>query len=153
MPSDPVSQITELGWTVYQIVAPILGAAATWVAARIALWIRAKTRNELVAGILVRLNDSVIDAVRAVNQETSSILGRARDPTSPGGAKLTQSEATKLRRCAIEHVKSYWGVRGLAELVRVLGIAAEDVEKIIVGKLEATVGEEKRSRSPEPARS
>ena len=44
----------------------ILTALLAWVSMKVAAWIRAKTQNEYVAGTLLRLNDSVFTAVKAV---------------------------------------------------------------------------------------
>lgn len=144
MEAEAVSKGAEIGWTIYEMLAPILAAALTWVSAKLAGWIRAKTKNELAAGMLVRLQDSVVDAVKAVNQQTVELLGRAKHPHSPGGVKLTKTEANQLKKAAMEHVRAYWGEKGFKELMKVLGLGGvQQLDKVIATKIEAAVNDNK----------
>ncbi len=47
---------SEIGLTALQIVSPILIAALTWAAAKLAGYIKSKVNNEYLRGVLARLN-------------------------------------------------------------------------------------------------
>lgn len=147
MEAEAVSKGAEIGWSIYEVLAPCLAAIVAWVSARLAGLIRAKTRNEMVEGILLRLNESVAEAVKAVNQQTREILGRAREPDSPGGRKLTMQEARLLREHALKYIRSYWGLKGIKELARILGLElGGELDSYLLNKIEAYVGREKSNR-------
>ena len=59
----------ELGLKVLQVLSPILLAALTWVAAKIAQYIQAKVKNEYLRGVLVRLDDAVLAAVQQFEEQ------------------------------------------------------------------------------------
>ena len=140
-----------IGWTVYDILATALAAAVGYAAVFLTGVIRAKVKNDVAAGLLQRLTESVADAVCAVNQQTHELLKAARARDSPGGSKLTREEAAMLRRAAVGYVKAYWGPKGLRLLAQVLADgernrdkAEAQVNRVIEAKVEAAVGLEKR---------
>lgn len=142
----------EIGLTIYEALAPLLMAAIGWVSVKLANFIKAKTKNEMMAGVLIRLNESVTDAVKAVNQQMVEIIGRAKDPNSPGGKKITTDEALKLHDAAKAFVRSYWGEKGLKELAYVLGFGSlfgkideQGLNNMLTTKIEAAVNEEKKN--------
>ena len=56
----------SIGLKVLEILSPVLLAALTWAAAKLAQLIRAKVQNEYLKGVLVRLDDAVFTAVKDV---------------------------------------------------------------------------------------
>jgi hypothetical protein len=74
---------TDVALTALQVVSPVLVAALTWAAAKLASFIRSKVDNEYLRGVLVRLDDAVITAVKDLQQTV--VLGR-RVPADPIGA-------------------------------------------------------------------
>jgi len=149
-----VDKGVQIGLTIYEFVIPIIAAAIVWISLKLSAWIKAKTKNELAAGMLIRLNASVTEAVTAVNQRMKDLIGKARSPGSPGGVTITKEEAGVLKNEALAHVKSYWGAKGINELASVLGFGGlfgvkqggkEGLEKMITNKIEAAVGAEKAS--------
>jgi hypothetical protein len=55
---------TDVALTALQVVSPVLVAALTWAAAKLATFIRSKVDNEYLRGVLVRLDDAVVTAVK-----------------------------------------------------------------------------------------
>jgi hypothetical protein len=80
----------ELGLKVFEALSPLLLAALTWVAAKAAQYIAAKVKNEYVRGVLVRLDDAVVAAVREVQQVTVEAI-KAGAPT--GSSRLRSAPA------------------------------------------------------------
>lgn len=147
MEAEAATKSVEVGWSIYEMLAPVVVTALAWISARVSGLIRAKTKNELAAGMLVRLNESVLDAVQSVNQQTDELLRRARHPDSPRGTDLSSQEAQLLKTTAISFVKAYWGAKGLRELAGVLGLSmGAELDDLISSKIEAFVGREKAHR-------
>lgn len=131
----------ELGLKVLEILSPLLLAALTWLAAKVAQLISAKVKNEYLRGVLVRLDDAVLAAVREVHQVTVEALKAAN-----ADGKLTPEEKAQVKAKAIEAVKSHLGMKGLGELAKVLGLGGDAVEKMLSTRVEAAVHDLKRSR-------
>jgi hypothetical protein len=131
----------ELGWKVFQALSPVLLAALTWVAARAAQLIHAKVRGEYLRGVLLRLDDAVMAATREVHQVVVEELKAA----STDG-RLTPEERARVKARAVETVRSHLGMRGVAELAKVLGLDDGGVEKILSTRVEAAVHDLKRAR-------
>lgn len=155
MEAETVSMWESALWTAYGFLAPAAAAAVVWASGLFSGLIRTKMKNEHAAGILVRLNESVADAVLAVNQQTRELLGKAREPSSPGGRALTAAEARHLKSAAVNYVLSYWGEKGIRELAKVLGLTKDTDEKttamvrtMVDTKVEAAVNKMKRGGDP-----
>jgi len=131
-------------WTIYEILSPVITALLGWVSVQIANYIKAKTKNQLAAGMLARLNDSIFTAVRAANEVTKKELMKARDPDSDGGIAITEEEAKHLKSVALESVKAYWGSKGLYEAAKVLGLKDGDLSKFVSDKIEDAVIAQKK---------
>ncbi len=145
------------GLTVYQMLAGVITAGLTWLAVKLGSLIKSKIRNELLGGMLARLNGSVFEAVKAVNEKMRDLIGKSKDPASLGGVKITKDEAKMLQMAALDHVKSYWGPKGLKELGHILGFGgpmglgtdAVGLDKMITNKIESAVNEVKAvARNP-----
>jgi hypothetical protein len=125
---------TDFAFDVFKALSPVLLAAVTWVAARLGQWINARVRNEYLRGVLLRLDDAVLGVVREVHQVTVDALKAATvDGKLPPGARES------LKQAALNAIKSHIGPRGVGEMVRVLGLSAEGVDRLIGTKIEATV--------------
>lgn len=149
--SETISEGAQLGLTVYELALPVVLAALGWLSTRLALWLKAKTKNEVLAGILIRLNQSVFEGVKFVNEGMVDLIGKAKDPASPGGVAITKEEAKQLKAAALDYVKSYWGAKGIKEMGKVLGFGGDPIglEKMLTNKIGAAVNDVKRvARNP-----
>jgi hypothetical protein len=131
----------ELGLKVLQVLSPILLAALTWVAAKVAQYIQAKVKNEYLRGVLVRLDDAVLAAVREVQQVTVEAIKSAS-----ADGKLTGEERARVKQAAIDSVKSHLGMKGIAELAKILGLESGSIEKLLSTRVEAAVHDLKVNR-------
>jgi hypothetical protein len=132
----------ELGLKMLEVLSPVLLAALTWLAAKAAQFIHAKVKNEYLRGVLVRLDDAVLAAVREVHQVTVEELKAAS-----ADGRLTPEERARVRARAIETVRTHLGTRGLGELAKVLGLDDGGIEKLLATRVEAAVHDLKRARA------
>lgn len=130
----------EIGWKVFQALSPLLLAALTWAAAKAAQLINAKVRGEYLRGVLLRLDDAVLAAVREVHQVTVEELKAAS-----ADGRLTPEERAKVKAKAIETVRTHLGTKGIAELAKVLGLDDGGLEKVLSTRIEAAVHDLKRA--------
>lgn len=133
--------MSDVGLKVLEILSPVLLAALTWVAAKVAQFINAKVKNEYLRGALVRLDDAVLAAVREVQQVTVEAIKAAS-----ADGKMTPEERTQVKKAAIDAAKAHLGAKGLAELMKVLGLSGDAVEKLLSTRVEAAVYDLRRSR-------
>ena len=105
MESEVVSSGVELGLTIYEMLAGVITAGVTWLGVKLSSLIKSKVKNQLVGGMLARLNDSAFEAVKAVNEQMKVLITKSKDPASPGGVKITQDEASILKKAALDHVR------------------------------------------------
>ncbi len=131
----------ELGLKVFEALSPLLLAALTWVAAKAAQYIAAKVKNEYVRGVLVRLDDAVLAAVREVQQVTVEAI-----KAGSADGKLTPEERARVKQAAIDSVKSHLGMKGIAELAKILGLEGGAIEKLLSTRVEAAVHDLKVAR-------
>jgi hypothetical protein len=132
----------ELGLKLVEVLSPVLLAALTWLAAKVAQLIHAKVKNEYLRGVLVRLDDAVLAAVREVHQVTvEELKARSAD------GKLTPEERARVKQVAIDAVKSHLGKRGIGELAKVLGLEGGAIDKLLATRVEAAVHDLKRTRA------
>ena len=117
-----------------EVLAPLLMALLGWFSFVTTRWINARIRNEYLKGALLRLDDAVYIAVRAVQQTVVDDLRAKADD-----GKITPREATEAKNRAVQSVKDYLGAKGLAELQRVLDLDA--ITRMIEGKVETAVHE------------
>lgn len=120
------------------ILSPIITALLGWLSYRLAAWIKAKTKNEMVGGILLRLSDSVFTLVREAQQTAvNEIKSAAID------GKLTKAEAADIKSKVAINFKTLWGFRGLDEMQKILGLTSMQVNDLIDAKIEEAVHLEK----------
>lgn len=132
----------EFGLKILEVLSPVLLAALTWLAAKVAQLIHAKVKNEYLRGVLVRLDDAVLVAVREVHQVTVEELKAAS-----ADGKLTPDERARVKQVAVDAVKSHLGKRGLAELAKVLGLGDGLIDKLLGTRVEAAVHDLKQARA------
>jgi hypothetical protein len=131
-----------LGLKVFEALSPLLLAALTWAAAKLAQFIQAKVQSEYLRGVLVRLDDAVLSAVREVQQVTVDAIKSA----SPDG-KLTPEQQAKVKQAAIDTIKSHLGMKGIGELAKVLGLEDGTIDKLLSTRVEAAVHDLKQARA------
>lgn len=124
----------EMGIQIYQVLAPVLMAVVTWVAAKLAQLINARVKNEYLRGVLLRLDDAVASVVREINQVTVASI-----KSSSADGRLTTSASAVIKNAALQTVKAHLGTKGIAELGRVLGLDTSAVDRLIGTRIEATV--------------
>lgn len=134
---------TDTVWTLVDVALVILTPVIAWVGFKASQWVGAMEANEKSGGMLARLTDSIVTAVKKVNQTTKRKLKAAKDPSSPGGTKVTVAEAAELKQAAWDEIKAYWGSKGLKTAGKVIGLG--DVTRYIDGKIEAAVDAEKKA--------
>jgi len=145
-----ISKGAETALTMWEILAPILTAAVGWGAVKLSNLIAAKTKNERVGGMLARLVGTVKTAVVSVNETAKAEIAAAKDPKSPGGAKITKGEAEQLKKACLDKIKSYWGAKGLSEAARVLGFDGGGLESFLGDEIEKAVAETKGKPTGNP---
>ena len=133
------SSTADIGLTIAQYLLPVLLAALGYATTRLAAWLNAKTKNQGVMAMLARLTEGAYVVVRSVEQKTVAAIKAGRDPSSPGGVKLTPEEIKIVEDAALAALKEYWGVAGLDELGKVLGLDAGAVTNLLKGHIEAAV--------------
>lgn len=130
----------DLGLKLVEILSPVLLAALTWVAAKVAQLITAKVKHEWVRGVLLRLDDAILNSVREVQQAVVDEIKAGR-----ADGKLTTEERARVKARAIESIRSHLGLKGLAELARVLGLEDGRLDKLLSTRVEAAVHDLRRS--------
>ncbi len=131
-----------IGWKVLQILSPVLLAGLSWLSVKAAQLITAKVKNEYLKGVLVRLDDAVLAAVREVQQVTVDALKAAS-----ADGQLTSEERAKVKQAAIDSVKSHLGAKGIAAAAKILGLEDGAMDKLLSTRVEAAVHDLKTARS------
>mgnify|MGYP001577004250 FL=1 len=130
----------SIGLKVLEILSPLLLAALTWAAAKLAQLIRAKVQNEYLKGVLVRVDDAVFTAVKNLQQ---TVVEQIKAASADG--KITDDEKKQIKDKALAAVKSHLGTKGLAEAAAVLGLGGGALEGLLSSKVEAAVHDLRRS--------
>lgn len=130
----------NIGLKVLEILSPVLLAALTWAAAKLAQLIRAKVKSEYLRGALVRLDDAVFTAVKDLQQ---SVVEEIKAASADG--KITEDEKKRIKEKALASVKSHLGTKGLSELATVLGLDGGAIEGFLSSKVEAAVHDLRRA--------
>lgn len=138
-----------------QIVVPaaftILAALITFGGKKLISYIDAKTKTEhasaktiLVGGILARLTAAVQTVVLDVNGTIKAdMIAAAAD------GKITDEEKAEIKDRALTRLKTHIGLKGLAEIVEILGISPSLLDTFLGSHLEAAIeGSKDRSGVP-----
>ena len=129
----------EIGVQIYQVLAPVLMAVVTWVAAKLAQLINARVKNEYLRGVLIRLDDAVAaGAVASVVREVNQVTVESIKSSSADG-RLTASARDVIKNAALQTVKAHLGAKGIAELSQILGLDGSAIDRLIGTRIEATV--------------
>lgn len=142
----PLSQGAQVALTALQVLGAALVALFGWVSYHFSTWIKVKTKNELLGGMLARTTELVFTIVREAEQTMVYELRKARDPNSKGGAVITQSEGKQVKEAVMSKIKEIWGPKGIEELGKVLGLTPGGVNQFLSAKVEeACLAENARS--------
>lgn len=126
--------MSEVLFMALQATAPVLVAAATVAAAKLASYIGHKVQNEYLRGALTRLDDAVLVAVKELQQTVVAELKAAAE-----NDKLDETARKRVKDAALANVKSYVGPKGLRVLADVLGLSNEMLDQFVRSRVEAAV--------------
>lgn len=124
-------QIETIGMLIVKgVVLPLVGLFIAWASMMLPAWIKAKVKNESVAGVLERLTHLAFSVVTEIQQTIVSGLGD----------KATAEELKKARDQAIATLRSHLGEKGLKEIMTVLGLAdSSALDKLLITFIESAV--------------
>jgi len=125
---------------ILEILSPVLLAALTWAAAKLAQLIRAKVRSEYLRQVLVRLDEAVYTAVKDLQQ---SVVEEIKAASADG--KITDEEKKRIKERALASVRSHLGAKGLSEVGTILGLDAGALDGFLSSKVEAAVHDLRRA--------
>ncbi|HEX2873071.1 MAG TPA: hypothetical protein VHP33_17535 [Polyangiaceae bacterium] len=117
-----------------EALSPLLLAALSWLSLQVAAFIKTRVQNDRLRGVLERVDDAVLVAVREIEQV---YVSRLKNASADG--ELTADERKDAKDAAVTAARSYLGVRGLVELGKVLGISIDDVDRVVSARVEAAV--------------
>jgi hypothetical protein len=148
--ADPaISQGWDVALTVYGSLGGVVVGLLTWLLTKLNGYIGTKTKNELVKGALSRFIGSVGDAVAMVNQTLKAEIQKAKKPGSPGGAKITETEAALLKTAVLDALKNeYGGMAGIEKFLGVLGLSGDATSRKVDTLIEAAVNGQKAAANP-----
>jgi len=119
-----------------KLLGPALMAILGYLGGKLVKYINGKHKIEYAKGILDRLNESALEVVKFVYM---AYVG----PLKKSGKKLSAHEKAVAKQMALEELKSYYGMKGLKELAKVLGLDSEQLDKKLERSVEAKVYEAK----------
>ena len=135
--------IAVFSFIIFMVLVPFAAAGVHWLGSRAGDLIRAKVDNEALRGVLLRLNDAVVTAVKDLEQ---TVVDEMKVAAEDG--RISREERRRIKDKAVRHVKSYLGPTGLKELGNVLGLWDLAVEDFIGSKVEAAVLDLRRAGAP-----
>ena len=124
----------DLGLRILVLLSPVLLAALAWASARLAQFITAHVKSAYLKNALVRLDDAVFSAVKELEQ---TLVAEVK--ASSGDGKLSAADRDRIKRAAMDKVKSYLGMKGIAEIATILGLSPEALDGVIGTRIEAAV--------------
>jgi hypothetical protein len=139
-----MENVADIGLQLLTLLSPVILAGLGWVSSKLAKWIGEKTKNEMVAGMLIRLNETVFTAVKEVQQVYVAAIKEAKKD-----GKLTDEEKAHAKQVALDKIKEYWGKKGLAQAAKVIGLDESGIVKMIEGKIESAVHDVKATANPQ----
>lgn len=124
------------------IVMSIIAAFIAWLGKKVGRWVEERTQSEVLGRTMVRFGEAVRSAVIFTDQTVKREILNAKNPTSPGGVKITPEESEKLRASVWQALMSeYGGLNGLRKSLGVVGIGNGSFDSFVTQKIEAAVGE------------
>lgn len=142
---SPTTQQTDLIFTLLEYAIPVVVALFGWLSARLVSWLKTKTKNEVLHGMMTRLNESVTALVLEAEQTLVTEMKKARAADSPGGKTLTDNEARNVKKNVLDNLRNMFGQKGIDELKNVLGVDDTGLDKFLSAKIEGAVLADKRS--------
>lgn len=136
----------DLAIPAIEILTPIITALLSWLAYRLAAWLKAKTQNEQLAALSLKLGDALATLVTEAEQTVVASIKRSKSPGSDGGVRLTPDEAVGIRLAVVAKLRKQLGEAGLREIESVLGIPRETIPTFIESKIERAVFDLKNSK-------
>ena len=125
------------------VIGPLFVAGLSWLIVKATQWLQARTKNELIIGIIGRVGIFVETTVRSLEQTVVGELKRVSDD-----GVITAEEATQVKAAALANVKSLLGEKGLKELMRILGLNEGGVDKFLGDQVEAMVQRIQAAKAP-----
>ena len=114
-----------------------LALVLAWLGLKYRAWIAEKVKNAKVAGILERLGNFAFQVVGELNQ---TIVAQLK-----ADGKWNKEEAEKIKKLALDKLKSYLGAAGLKEAMAILGISNATLENLLGTFIETSVMSEKQA--------
>lgn len=153
-PADkPIAAPIDLALTIYTLLAGTVVALFGWLSTKLSTWLKAHTSNATMAGILLRMNDSILAGVKGAAAAAKDAIAKAKDPSSPGGTAVTSSELDGIRAAVWASLKSeYGGMDGLKTALSILGLGDESsVTNWINTRIDAAVSDASIAATPAQA--
>lgn len=130
----------------FALIVATSGGGVAWLGRTLNTYIAEKTKDHKFSQALSRLNDVVFTVVTAIQQTEVKAIKAAKDPGSPGGTKITNTEAKELASLALERVKLFVGADGVEAVMYVLGFNDSTMfDDYLVQKVESAVKANKTS--------
>jgi hypothetical protein len=138
----------DILWTIAPYAITLILAGLTWLGGLLSKKLLGSIKNEAIANAVVRFQAEVLSAVKMVGQTLKQEILKARAPASPGGAKVTEEEAKRLKEAVWDALKdAYGGMDGIKKALAVLGLEDAAWMKWIDTKIEAAVSDVKRAEA------
>jgi hypothetical protein len=129
--------LATLGVVALKLLSPVILALIGWIGVHLAALIRTRVKNETIQGLLMRLDNAAVNAVKEVEQAFISNLQQG----SP-------ADFARARDMALATIKAHFGSQGLQDLEKALQLdGPEAVEKLLNSVLEARVHDLKAQNS------
>jgi len=128
--------LANLAIQALMLLGPALVALLSWAMWKLSQKISASGMNDTLKGMLVRLDDAVLTAVKSVYQAYVEPLKKA--------GKFDDAAKAEAKAKALEAVKAYWGDAGIKAGMKVLGLDGDKMDEALAHKVEAAVGDMKK---------
>lgn len=113
---------------------PVIAGLLAWLARAAAILITGRIEAGWAQDLLMRLNTQAYLIVTELQQTTIEALRK----TNEDGV-ITAEEAAEIRQVALDRLKSYIGPRGLAEILKVLGLGGQGLDGFLGTLIESAV--------------
>lgn len=137
--------INAFSFIIFMALVPFAVMGVVWLGGRAGDLIKAKVDNEALRGVLLRLDDAVVTAVKDLEQ---TVVDEVKAAAEDG--RISREDRRRIKEKAVRQVKSYLGPKGLKEMGSVLGLWDLAVEDFIGSKVEAVVHDLRRVAAEPP---
>lgn len=135
--TDVKEALLALAVDVIYVASPVVLAIVGLMLKRLTDWIATKTHNEKTAGIITRLDDSLMRGLQYTTAMYVEGIRKAKLPDSPGGVSLTQEEKDEAMQMALNATRIFLGEKGAEEMNYIFGNDKEKQEEALKMKAEA----------------